>query len=190
MNVLLLDNTGINAISPSKMAEYVLSEKGKPMLKIDCFLFVKDKQVDTKIYWKCNKFASYCKSRAITNDGEVIKEPREHNHSGDAVNVEVRSFMKRVKNDAKETRDSPQYIISTAASQLSESAAQALPAISSIKRTIHNVRQKERTGLANPIHRREIALTNEQTKTNKGEQFLLYDSGPHDDRILYFFSSE
>ena len=91
-----------------------------------------------------------------------------------------------MKNNAKETRDSPQYIISTAASHLSESAAQALPAISSIKRTIHNVRQKERAGLANPIHRREIVFTDEPTKTHEGEQFLLYDSGPYDDRILIF----
>ena len=156
------------------------------MLKIDGFLFVKDKQVDTKINWKCNKFASYCKSRAITKDGEVIKVPREHNHSGDAVNAEVRSFMNRVKSNAKETRDSPQYVVSTAASLLSESAAQSLPAISPIKRHFHNVRQRENAGLANPIHRREIILTNEQTKTNKGERFLLCDSGPYDDRILIF----
>ena len=104
------------------------------MLKIDGFLFVKDKQLDNKFYWKCNKFASYCKSRAITNDGEVIKVPHEHNHSGDAVSVELRSFMNRAKGEAKQTRDSPQYVISTAASQLSENAAQDLPAISSIKR--------------------------------------------------------
>ena len=168
------------------MAEYIISEKGKPMLKIDGYLFVKDKQANNKIYWKCNKFASYCKSRTITNDGEVIKVPGEHNHSGDAVNVEVRSFMNRVKSDAKQARDSPQYVISSAASQLSESAAQALPAISSIKRTIHNIRQKERAGLANPIHRRDIVFTDEQTKTHKGEQFLQHDSGPYDDRILIF----
>ncbi|XP_066969266.1 uncharacterized protein [Macrobrachium rosenbergii] len=94
--------------------------------------------------------------------------------------------MNKVKSNAKESRDSPQYVISAAASQLSESAAQALPQISSIKRTIHNVRQKERAGLANPIHRREIVLTTDQTKTHKGEQFLLYDSGHYDDRMLIF----
>ena len=79
-----------------------------------------------------------------------------------------------------------EYVISTAASHLSESAVQALPQISSRKRTIYNVRQKEREGLANPIHRRVIVLTTEQAKTHKGVQFLLCNSGPYDDRILIF----
>lgn len=121
------------------MAEYIQNEKVKPMLKNDGFLFVKDKQVSTKIYWKCNKFASYCKSRAITNDGKVIKVCLEHNHSDDAVNIEVLSFMKRVKQDAKGTRDSPYSMINIAFSRFSESAAQILLAVSSLERTLHNV---------------------------------------------------
>uniref|UniRef100_A0A0L8HQ62 FLYWCH-type domain-containing protein n=1 Tax=Octopus bimaculoides TaxID=37653 RepID=A0A0L8HQ62_OCTBM len=156
------------------------------MLKIDGFIFVKDKQIGTKIYWKCSKFALYCKCCAITNDGEAVKVSNEHNHSGDSVNIKVHIYMNRVKQEAKETCDSPHYIISSAALQLSENIVQALPAISSIKKTIHNVRQKERSGLANPIHRREIVFTDEQTKTNKGKQFLLYDSGPGHDRMLIF----
>uniref|UniRef100_A0A0L8G2X7 FLYWCH-type domain-containing protein n=1 Tax=Octopus bimaculoides TaxID=37653 RepID=A0A0L8G2X7_OCTBM len=168
------------------MAGYIDSEKGKPVLKIEGFVFVKDKQIGTKIYWKCNKFASYCKYHAITNYSEVVKVSHEHNHSGDSVNIEVRTYINRVKQEAKETCDSPHYIVSTAGLQLSGNLVQSLPAISTIKRTIHSVRQKERSGLANPIHRREIIFTDEQTKTNKGEQFLLYDSGPGHDRMLIF----
>ncbi|CAI9715622.1 Hypothetical predicted protein [Octopus vulgaris] len=132
------------------------------MLKIDGFVFVKDKQIGTKVYWKRNRFASYCKCRAIANDGEEIKGSHEHNHSGDSVNIKVGICMNRVKQEAKETHDFPHYIIYTAASQLSENAAQTLPATSSIKRHIHNVRQKEESGWANPIHRREIVFTDEE----------------------------
>lgn len=123
------------------MPEFIQSEKGKPMLKIDDFLFVKDKQVDNKIYWKCNKFASSCKSRVITSDSKVVKVPCEHNHSGDSVNVQVRCFMNRVKQDAKETHDSPSLVICNATSQLSEATTRALPAITSMKRMIRNARQ-------------------------------------------------
>ena len=65
----------------------------------------------------------------------------------------------------KQTRDSPQYVISTAASQLSENAAQDLPAISSVKRTIHNVGQKERAGFA------RHSYCKNKSRKHKYEQF-------------------
>ena len=48
------------------------------------------------------------------------------------------------------------------------------------------VRQKEDIGLVNPIHRKDLAFTDHQKKTNNGDQFLMFDSGPFDDRMLIF----
>ena len=70
------------------MAEFVKSEKGKPVLLVNGHLFVKDKQIQDKIYWKCHKFANYCKCRAITVK-ENVTVSKEHNHPGDPTGVEV-----------------------------------------------------------------------------------------------------
>ena len=167
------------------MAEFVKSEKGKPMLLVDGHLFVKDKKIRDKTYWKCHKFSSYCKCRAITVNEDVTIS-KEHNHSADPADIEVRKFMEKVKDDAKHTRDSPHYIISTAASNLSEYGAQGLPTVNSIKRSIRKVRAKENCGLSTPSHRMDIVFSIEYMKTFKNDDFLLFDSGMEEERILIF----
>lgn len=121
------------------MSEFMQSEKGKPMLLLDGFLYVKDKQVRTKIYWKCRHFAKKCKGHAITVDGNISAFSGEHNHTGDPINVEVRQFLERVKTNAKTARDLPHYIIFNVTSEISGVAAPAVPLTSSIKRSIRQV---------------------------------------------------
>ena len=169
-----------------EMAEFVKSSKGKPMLLLNGYLFVKDKSVENKTYWKCKDFENKCKSRTITIENEVKKEPKQHNHAGDPESVEVFRFMEDVKDKAKNSREAPHVIISDVASQVSQAAAVALPTTSSIKRTVRRVRQKEDIGLVMPLHRRDLVFTDDQTKTNNGDPFLMFDSGASDDRILIF----
>ncbi|XP_029645758.1 uncharacterized protein LOC115219713 [Octopus sinensis] len=170
----------------TKKAKFVQSEKGKPMLLVDGYLFVKDKELKNKKYWKCQNYKKYCKCRAKTDGDEVISVSGEHNHAGNPVNVEVRRFMEKIKNDSKETHDSPQYVILNAASDISNLTVPALPPLSSIKRTIRRVRQREICGLPVPNHRKDITFLDEYTKTNRGDDFLLFDSGPSEDRMLIF----
>ena len=101
------------------MAEFIQSEKGRSMLLLDGFLYVKDRQIRSKVYWKCQHFAEKCKGRAITVDGSVSSTSGEHNHAANSTNVEVRRFLDKVKTDAKSTRDSPHYTMSNASSELS-----------------------------------------------------------------------
>ena len=74
------------------MAEYIASEKGKPMLYVN----------GNKIYWKCQNFAKSGRCRAITIDDEVTSVSKEHNHTGYPADVEVRRLRHKIKNDAKE----------------------------------------------------------------------------------------
>ena len=165
------------------MAQFVKSSKGKPMLLLNGFLFVKDKQVRNKTYWKCKDFENKCKSRTITVDDVVTTDPKEHNHGGDRASVKIYEFMNDVREKAKDSREAPHVLISSAASQVSQAVAAALPPTSSIKRTVRRVRQKGDIGLVVPTHRMDLVFNEDQTKTNKGDQFLMYDSGPTDDRM-------
>lgn len=52
--------------------------------------------------------------------------------------------------------------------------------------TIQNVRQEKRSELAYPIHWRETFFNDEQTQTNIGDRYLLYDWGHGDAKMLIF----
>ncbi|CAH1108014.1 unnamed protein product [Psylliodes chrysocephalus] len=70
--------------------EFVLSEKVNRKLVINGFIFVKDEQVDSKIYWKCEYFHKYkCRAQVITDRDGIQKGPGEHNHIEDAARLEV-----------------------------------------------------------------------------------------------------
>ena len=156
------------------------------MLLFNGYLFVKDKQVNTKTYWKCKDFENQCKCRAITVDDEVTNVSREHNHAGDPASTQVYKFMNEVKDKAENTKDTPHVIISTVASQVSQAVAAALPSTNSMKRSVRRVRQKENIGLVVPLHRKDLVFAEDQTKTNNGDKFLMFDSGPVDNRMLIF----
>jgi hypothetical protein len=55
-----------------------------------------------------------------------------------------------------------------------------------MKRTIQRARQQNNLPLANPTSLTELELPERYTQTINGHPFLLYDSGPSNDRILLF----
>ena len=168
------------------MAEFIESSKGKPMLLKNGYLFVKDKQCADKIYWKCKNFKEKCRCRAVTVNSEICKLTKEHNHAGDAANVDACKFIAKIKNEALLARESPHYIVSKAVSELPTASLPTLTKTSNIKRTIRRVRDKDRAIPSSPVHRKDLVLPAEYKRDKRGEQFLLYDSGPHENRILIF----
>ena len=72
--------------------EILTSQKGKPQLAVDGFLYVIDKN-DKKIYWKCVRNPE-CRGRAISNkkdDGQPVDacQTKDHNHAPSRADVEV-----------------------------------------------------------------------------------------------------
>lgn len=70
--------------------QYILNNRGNPMLKYKGFLHYKDRTVDNRIYWKCEKYQSLkCRGRVIS-EGDSVKHFIEHTHAGDALDIEKR----------------------------------------------------------------------------------------------------
>ena len=82
--------------------EYQSSQKGKPMLVLDGFLFVKEKGViGDKVSWKCsNYFNMRCAARVQTNRDEVVRRVHEHNHAADIAKVEAKAVLQNMKAQA------------------------------------------------------------------------------------------
>ena len=59
---------------------------------------------DEKKYWRCRKYKTFkCKSSITTNGSNIIKEPSDHNHSGDSIQTDVHVALTKIKQDAKNT---------------------------------------------------------------------------------------
>ena len=69
---------------------------------------------------------------------------------------------------------------------VSEGTAAKLPKLDSLKRTIQRQRVQQLAAPVQPTSLEQLALPPEYQQTAKGEQFLLYDSGPETQRILIF----
>ncbi|XP_076045223.1 uncharacterized protein LOC143027676 isoform X3 [Oratosquilla oratoria] len=64
---------------------FVESEKGKRKLCLDGYLYIKDRSVNNKIYWKCDMSRKIkCFARVITVNDTIQKQSGNHNHAGDA----------------------------------------------------------------------------------------------------------
>lgn len=115
-----------------------------------------------------------------------MKGPGEHSHGGDAANLEIAKFMDRVRESSKTTNDTPQYIISSLSSTVCSSSAGRLPNVSSVRRTIRNIRATHNAAPAVPHSRQDLVIPDAYKQTSNGENFLQFDSGIAGSRILIF----
>ena len=87
---------------------------------------------------------------------------------------------------ANESQDSSHQILGETLQTVSESTAAKLPRLSSLKRTIQRQRVRQQAAPVQPTSLEQLSLPEEYKRSAKGEQFLLYDSGPETERILIF----
>ncbi|KAK9680852.1 hypothetical protein QE152_g38782 [Popillia japonica] len=127
-----------------------------------------------------------CPARVTAVGDEIVKVGKDHNHVGDAAQVEAAKIYDTIGTRAKTTNDTPQNYISEVTLECSQAAASKLPRIDTMKRSIRRICQQQMSGPALPNHRQEIEFQEEFTKTFNGEDFLLYDSGPKENHILIF----
>lgn len=170
---------------------YMESEKGKQMLLFEGFIFYKDKVDKKKTYWKCKQFKSgSCHARIQSADDEILKTVGIHNHSADAALTEAGNVINIMKVRVQNSFDSPNQIISSAAGDISAEVAPKLPTISSIKKTLRRSRNIasfiSTTTNTNPKSAKDLVLPEPYKLTSKNENFLLYDSGEVEERILVF----
>ena len=166
--------------------QFITSEKGKQKLLVDGHLFFKEKQA-AKTYWKCEMYQKHrCRVRVtkVGDDIEVVKGV--HNHIGDAAHVEASKMHDVVRDRAINSQEAPQYIISDASVGLTQAVAGHIAKTDSIKRTIRNIRIRKHAAPALPMTRQEFVFPKEYKMTKEGEPFLLFDSGPTEDRIIIF----
>ena len=169
--------------------ESVSSTRKGTKLVCDGFVFVKSKNLSSgAISYECElrRNSKQCKARIHVVDGDIVKRINEHTHAADIGRPEALKVRQSIKRRAAENEETAQQIITQELRGCSEQAAVKLPAINTIRRGIRRYRQVLGNPPAIPQNRGDIVLPERYTQTEANEPFLMFDSGPDDDRILMF----
>ena len=125
--------------------------------------------------WHCVQ-RSYCKARLHTKGNNVIARKNTHSHENNSpifYNSQAKAGMKR---KACESQEPTHSIMTTYIGQLSEESAVHLPKLNTLKKTIVRSRNKAEN-VPPEISLQHLDIPESYTRTEKGERFLLYDSG-------------
>lgn len=128
--------------------QFLASEKGQLKLLVDGYLFFKERQT-SKTYWKCEMYQKHkCHVRIITVGDAIESMKGEHTHKADYPRVEAMKTQDAIRKRAKSIEEAPQEIISKTCDGISSDAAEHIPKVGSIRRTIRNVRKRVLTSFA------------------------------------------
>ena len=149
------------------------------------YFYGMQRRVGELILWQCEQ-RGVCKARVHTKGMEIVKRTNEHLHSPDEQAVICQETKIGIKRKARDSQDSSHQIVGESLLTVSEGTAAKLPKLDSLKRTIQRQRVQQLAAPVQPTSLEQLALPPEYQQTSKGEQFLLYDSGPETQRILIF----
>ena len=115
----------------------------------------------------------------------ITRQLNEHNHAADVASVEAAKVCEKIREKAKNTNESCHAILSDALGECNQAAIGKLPSTDCMKRAVRNIRFRMNDGPILP-HRKDINFPDGLTKLSNGEEFLYFDSGNIEDRILIF----
>ena len=157
------------------------------------YLYVFQKDLSDGVQsWECQlRRKQQCKARVKLQNDQIIEKVNQHTHAPSSTKVETTKLRVTMKRRAETTTDAPQRILSEGFAQVSPAAAVNLPPMAHIRRANCRLRDNEGNP-ANPVDRASIpVIPNEFQTTDRGDRFLLYDSGVGDvNRILLFATDQ
>jgi hypothetical protein len=166
--------------------EFTKSIKGGTLLVANGFTFRKERTIKAKTIWKCTEYdMQKCRARCHT-EGENIVQISDHTHVPDVAKIESRKTMQRIKERAVATQEPCHQIVAAFSGDVSSSVAGQLPTVRNIKQAIRRARRRVAAPLPSPLNLHDLELPDHFKKTAVGDDFLLYDSGPGQNRTLIF----
>jgi hypothetical protein len=154
------------------------------------FSYTIDKTILDETYWECEDVRILkCKSRIHLKSVNtiILHENDNHNHPENSVISEIRIFEEKVRDRTINCDESTQTITDNYLTNLSENPIAHLPNFKHVKRNIqHRCGKNELPKILRDKTLDQIPAILSTTKRNT--QFLQYDSGPGNDRLIIFSS--
>ncbi|ODM87485.1 FLYWCH-type zinc finger-containing protein 1 [Orchesella cincta] len=163
------------------------TRKGKDHLVYGGYRYKFERAGPKENIWHCEKKRhEKCRGRAYTANNEVLRVHDEHNHAPDAAKNEAKKIRAEIKNSAETLSDPAKVILACCTQGVSKSASAQLASVRTMKRCIRNYRVKALNSHPIPSSLVTLSLSDKYLRTQNGENFLLFDSGASNDRILVF----
>ena len=179
-----VDNSALN--NESELL-FTTTEKGKPCVVANGYTYTKHRIYNDVHQWYCVERTS-CRARIHTIGTEVIKTTSEHTHGHNSKLFHCNEVKAGIKRKAAETQEPTHSIVFSKITKFDEESAVFLPKLDILKRTVCRARKRSENVPAEPTSLLTLQIPEQYTKTNKGEPFLLYDSGSiaENTRIIIF----
>ena len=114
-----------------------------------------------------------------------MHEAATHNHSASAAHADLRLFQDKIPSRAMNKNESTQNVIDNCLRNVSDQMVARLPNFKYIKRNI----QRQQNDLPQvPLDKNFNIIPAPLTTTLRNDNFLQFDSGPGDNRLLIFAS--
>lgn len=148
----------------------------------------------TTIWWKYRCFRyikeAKCKGRLIHyKNVDKYKETGHHLHAPDTRDKKKNKLLNVLKEAAKNDHRKSREIVGEISSLANASIKPVLPSATQMMRTVQRMRAKGKCP-KNPSSLEELDFPDDYTKTLDGQDFLIFDSGPGEERILIFSTEE
>ena len=175
----------------SDNVEFALTEKGKRKACHQGYCYNRNKTSATDpglTYWVCENYYKNlkCKARMHIRGEAVVKTIGDHNHSPNSLRKEVLHLRNKIKRSATSTNEPTTSLLIQATEEYPSAVVAQLSSESVLKRTVQQCRQKSGNSPSEPSTLVDLLLPREYRQLKDGTEFLMYDSGPTNDRILIF----
>ena len=161
--------------------EFVKSQRGKPKLKHQGYLYCLLREKDGLKTWRCDKRQR--KAIATTFEDNVLPT-REDLHEADTKHLEQLKVLEKMKEKAANSNEQPRKIVQDATATITRECAVALPKYKNLAWSI----QRQRGFGNNPTTLKDVAIPSELQLTLRAENFLAHDSGYVDRERFPFFA--
>ena len=154
------------------------SEKGKPLLGYEGFIYTLDRQTEAKMIFRCQN--RDCKGRCHTNSimDAIVSGPTEHCHAPNHDRIPVVELRNQIKSRSGDSEEPSSVILHSAIRSFPLDSAGQLPNTETLLRTIRRQRQGE---ASNP----DNGLPDHLKVTHRGDNFVL-----HEDKTLIIFTTD
>ena len=182
-------NSVVNNTTMDGACVFGVLKRGKPTLIYRNYEYWKIKSNSKgETLWRCNKFQTFrCKAYAKTKNDNVVKETSpEHTHARNAANALVRKAIGQMKNCITENLATPSASQGASIVNLDGHVQMALPKRVSLSRVLRRHRQVKAAASNNGVPLPPIPTDKNFDIPARFHNFLMYDSGVGDDRLLIF----
>jgi len=173
-------------------AKLIKSQKGKQnvaLFKGHSYHFHGD-GAGGKTIWRCSQRQKNmrCLGRIHLNGKKVILENNKHSCVGpNAAGIQAKLVLHKMKTIASASNEATALVLAKSCEGVPNVIIGQLPKVKSLKKTIQNVRKVGcDVPLINTKDRATVIIPSAITQLQDGQQFLLHDSGNHQDRFLIF----